>query len=67
MSKSVECFERKQSCNNGGSNPGLGDGESTPSSVWDLQESKVPLTYQRDMLFHQAAGFGNRNSPMDFA
>ncbi|KDR22532.1 Dual specificity testis-specific protein kinase 2 [Zootermopsis nevadensis] len=67
ISKIVEYFERKQSCNYGGSNPGLGDGESTPSSVWDLQESQVPSKHQRDMLFHQAAAFGNRNSPMDFA
>lgn len=67
ISKIVEYFERKHSCNNGGSNPGLEDGDSAPSSVWDLQESQVPSKHQRDMLFHQAAGFANRNSPMDFA
>jgi hypothetical protein len=66
ISKIVEYFERKQSCNNGGTNSGLVDSENTPS-VWDVQESQVPSKHQRDMLYHQAAGFGNRNSPMDFA
>lgn len=67
ISKIVEYFERKQSCNNGRTNLGLVDGENTTSSVWDLQESQVPSKHQRDMLFHQATSFGNKNSPMDFA
>jgi len=43
------------------------DGETTASSVWDLQESQVPSKHQRDILFHQATSYGNKNSPMDFA
>jgi hypothetical protein len=67
ISKIVEYFERKQSSNNGGNNPGLVDAENMPSSVWDLQESQIASKHQRDMLLHQAAGFGNRNSTVDFA
>lgn len=67
ISKIVEYFERKQSCNNGRTNLGLMDGETTASSVWDLQESQVPSKHQRDILFHQATSYGNKNSPMDFA
>ena len=63
ISKIVEYFERKQSCSSIGPNSGI-DSEPMPSSVWDLQESSK---HQRDVLFHQAAGFGNRNSPIDFA
>lgn len=64
ISKIVEYFERKQSCNNVGPHTSLVDGDNT--SVWELQESQVPSKHQRDMMFHQA-GFGNRNSPMEFA
>ncbi|PSN30646.1 hypothetical protein C0J52_23469, partial [Blattella germanica] len=68
ISKIVEYFERKQSCSGGGPNVGLVEGENVPSSVWDIQESsQVTSKHQRDMLFHQAAGFGSRNSPIDFA
>ncbi|PNF37143.1 hypothetical protein B7P43_G00418 [Cryptotermes secundus] len=67
ISKIVEYFERKQSSNNGGSNPGVMDAENMPSSVWDLQESQISSKHQRDILFHQAAGFGSRNSTVDFA
>jgi len=67
ISKIVEYFERKQSCNNGRTNLGLVDGETTAPSVWDLQESQVPSKHQRDILFHQATSYGNKNLPMDFA
>jgi hypothetical protein len=67
ISKIVEYFERKQSSNNGGNNPGSVDAENMASSVWDLQESQIASKHQRDMLLHQAAGFGSRHSAVDFA
>jgi hypothetical protein len=67
ISKIVEYFERKHSSNNGGTNAGLVDVDNMPSSVWDMQESQITSKHQRDILLHQATGFGSRNSTVEIA
>nr|CAD7424306.1 unnamed protein product [Timema monikensis] len=64
ISKYVEYFEKMGANINASSRRADKD---CGHSLWESAENQFCSKHQRDAMFHQASGYGNRTSPMEFA